>query len=140
MKEMTTAEFAKANLAALEEPVSVRRYTKVVGTYYPDGYAPAAAPAPLQAALESIPDFMPETVAPSSTKATAKIIEDLTEEVRRLKKELAARPPTPITDGLPESWRPQPVAVAKIRAGDPFAGLAKQDHEFFERKLGTKKK
>jgi hypothetical protein len=30
--------------------------------------------------------------------------------------------------------------VDKMKAGDPFAGLAKQDREFFERKLGTKKK
>jgi hypothetical protein len=132
MKEMTTAEFAKANLAALEEPVRVRRYTKTVGVYYPEGFEPASAPQPAQVTLEE--------VAPSSVEATQKIVEDLTQEVARLKRELAARPF--VTPSRPPSLPTD--AVGKVvsvprRDDDPFAGLAKQDREFFERKLGKKK-
>lgn len=134
MREMTTAEFAKANLAALEEPVTIRRYTKTVGTYYPEGYEPAAPPPQPTLGLDD--------VAPASVKATAKIVEDLTEEVARLKRELAARPVIQV----PEVMRAQPAALAVIDRkrvksdDDPFVGLAKQDREFFERKLGTKRK
>ena len=35
MKEMTSAEFTRANLSTLDEPVVIKRYTKVIGTYYP---------------------------------------------------------------------------------------------------------
>lgn len=38
MKEMTSAEFTRANLSTLDEPVVIKRYTKVIGTYYPEGY------------------------------------------------------------------------------------------------------
>ena len=80
MKEMTSAEFAKANLAALAEPVSVRRYTKHLGTYYPEGYTPAKPP-----------DL---GLTWSEDRETDKLrIAELEEEVKRLRRELAARPP-----------------------------------------------
>jgi hypothetical protein len=124
MKEMTTAEFAKANLAAIEEPVSIRRYTKTVGTYYPEGFEPASMPRPAQVSLDEVAEAAPESI-----KATQKIVDDLIEEVARLKQELARRPASiGATTAFP-----------KTKAGDPFAGLAKQDREFFERKLGKKK-
>jgi hypothetical protein len=128
MKEMTTAEFAKANLAELTEPISIRRYTKSVGKYYPEGYEPATppqSPAP--------PDFgllVPDLPAPA-----AKRVADLEDEVARLKRELAARPAILTAPKLPD-------AVSRLqvsKSSDPFSGLAKQDREFFERKLGTKK-
>ena len=130
MREMTSAEFAKANLAGLEEPIAIRRYTKTVGVYYPEGYAAPtavinmgseASPEQVEALrlqLEAIDNI---TVPVAATKR----IEELEDEVKRLKRELAARP-----------------AVANIvlrHPEDPFAGLAKQDKEFFERKLGKKK-
>jgi hypothetical protein len=126
MKEMTTAEFAKANLAALAEPVQIRRYTTTVGTYYPQGYEPQTAEPPPTLGLET-----PQITFQPDPDAVAKIVE-LELEVRRLKQELAKRPA-----GLEPDIRPRPVAVDKVKAGDPFAGLAKQDRDFFERKLGT---
>lgn len=121
MKEMTSAEFARANLAELDEPVRIRRYTKTVGTYYPDGYEPSVAEPPPQVALPL------DEIAPSSVKASQKVLEELTEEIARLKRELARRSIAEPT------WRTS-------TGGDPFAGLAKQDRDFFERKLGGKKK
>lgn len=118
MKEMTSAEFARANLAELDEPVRIRRYTKTVGTYYPDGFEPSETP---QVALPL------EEIAPSSVKASQKVLEELTDEVARLKRELAKRLPI---EGL----------AGPTRGHDPFSGLAKQDRDFFERKLGGKKK
>jgi hypothetical protein len=134
IREMTTAEFAKANLAALEETVTIRRYTQVIGTYYPKGFEPSEVP--------PAPTLGLDEIAPSSAKATAKILEDLTDEVRRLKKELAARP-TITTTAMPESGH-ETIAVTinpyrPTRSDDPFAALAKQDRDFFERKLGKKK-
>jgi len=40
MREMTSAEFTRANLSTLTEPVAIKRYTKVIGTYYPEGIDP----------------------------------------------------------------------------------------------------
>lgn len=130
MREMTTAEFAKANLAALQEPVKVRRYTKSVGTYYPEGYI-AALPGEteVQTTLAAIPDQTP------SLSAAREKIEELEAEVKRLKKELAARPPVG-TEFVGQERRTVPQHPMK----DVFSDLAKQDREFFERKLGTKKK
>lgn len=128
MKEMTTAEFAKANLAALDEPVRIRRYTTTVGTYYPQGYEPAAGPD-----LEPQTLFGYDEVLGASTKR----IEELEEEVGRLKKELAKRPAVAVTAG--GSTEALLKASMTSRSDDPFAGLAKQDREFFERKLGKKK-
>jgi|PlaIllAssembly_1097288.scaffolds.fasta_scaffold713965_2 hypothetical protein len=132
MKEMTTAEFAKANLAALAEPVQIRRYTTTVGTYYPQGFEPSVAPVapPPTLGLTVAHDPDPEVVA--------KIV-DLELEVKRLKQELAKRP---AALEVPEAFAPKPVAVSTITqpkksSEDPFAGLAKQDRDFFERKLGT---
>ena len=122
---MTTAEFAKANLAALAEPVSVRRYTQVVGTYYPMGYEPASAPPPPTLGLEGVSLI-------GDLEAAEKHVRDLELEVKRLKQELAKRPA-----GLEPDTKTRPVAMDKVKAGDPFAGLGKQDREFFERKLGT---
>jgi len=135
MKEMTTAEFAKANLAALAEPVSVRRYTQVVGTYYPMGYEPSSAP------VAPPPDLglvEPKITFNEQPDLLAKIV-DLELEVKRLKQELAKRP---AALEVPEAFRPKPAAIGVVvnprkASDDPFAGLAKQDRDFFERKLGT---
>ena len=120
MKEMTSAEFAKANLAGLTEPVSVRRYNKTIGVYYPDGFAPSEAP---QLSIEEV----------ETKTAMRERIGDLEGEVQRLKRELATRSVAePVT--IPEKR-----TVRAVRTDDPFLGLAKQDREFFERKLGKKK-
>jgi hypothetical protein len=140
MKEMTTAEFAKANLAALAEPVTVRRYTNTVGTYYPEGFEPAVAPSPSQIDL----DFTSAAVdvAVEKAKDLQKRVEQLEEDNRHLKKELAARPPA-VVDAVSHTTVPR-TAIDPIRprsaSANPFDGLPKQDREFFERKLGTKKK
>lgn len=131
MRDMTTAEFAKANLAALEEPVSIRRYTKVLGTYYPEGFEPATVPPQPTLDLEAHSLI-------SDLEAAEKHVRDLEDEVRILKKELAKRPL------VPESPGRYTEAVGKTmpaprRTDDPFIGLAKQDRDFFERKLGKKK-
>jgi hypothetical protein len=83
MRQMTTAEFAKANLAALEEPVAVRRYTTMIGKYYPDGFEPATGPV-----VATIDLGLME----ASSKVSARRISDLEEEVSRLEQELARRP------------------------------------------------
>jgi len=128
MKEMTTAEFAKANLAALEEPVKVRRYTKSVGTYYPEGYI-ATLPGP---DLKEVSSVLLAAAQPDLMSSATARIEELEGEVKRLKKELASRP-------LP-AVSPIPVTKVQHPMKDVFAGLAKQDREFFERKLGKAKK
>lgn len=137
MKEMTTAEFAKANLAALSEPVTVRRYTKTVGVYYPDGYTPKVE--------VSVPMFAPSDLDAQVVGQAARIVE-LEEEVKHLKKEIASR--AVITPGYVPDLPPavagelpgRPHTMARpVRTDDPFQGLAKQDREFFERKLGKKK-
>lgn len=125
---MTTAEFAKANLAALEEPVTIRRYTKTLGTYYPDGFEPSSVPPP-PALFDEEDDKARNLVRVPATTVT-----DLEAEVKRLKQELAKRPD--VATGIPGF----DAAPSKVKAGDPFAGLAKQDKDFFERKLGTSKK
>jgi hypothetical protein len=128
---MTTAEFAKANLAALEEPVTIRRYTKTLGTYYPDGYEPSSVPPP-PALFDEEDDKARNLVRVPATTVT-----DLEAEVKRLKQELAARPSQELTEGVVVTINPyKPLKPS----GDPFAGLAKQDRDFFERKLGTSKK
>jgi len=128
MRQMTTAEFAKSNLAALEEPVEVRRYTKVVGTYYPESFAPIAAPEALNLALD----------ASLTQVAAQKRVDDLEDEVKRLKQLLSERG---ISSDKLHVWGLDafPAKVAANRKEDPFSGLSKQDREFFERKLGKKK-
>ena len=37
MKEMTSAEFKRANFEELTEPVAIKRYKDVRGYYYPIG-------------------------------------------------------------------------------------------------------
>ncbi len=136
MKEMTSAEFAKANLAALEEPVTIRRYTKALGTYYPVGtvYVAPDAPPP--------PSLFADLPVPGLSAATKRISE-LEEEVARLKKLLAARPPEYVMP--PGRFLDQTSSSAPLPKPDPdrvrsaFADLPKQDREFFERKLGKKK-
>jgi hypothetical protein len=119
MREMTTAEFAKANLAALEEPVSVRRYTKVVGTYYPSSFSPAP--------VEAINLALDAGLAEANSQKRVDALED---EIKRLKKLLAARQPAvTMTTALGRADIPR----------NAFDDLAKQDREFFERKLGKKK-
>jgi len=141
MREMTTAEFAKANLAALEEPVKIRRYTKAVGTYYPEGYI-ASLPV-------AVPAFEPGLLDAEVVDQAAQIVA-LEDEVKHLKKLLAAKMETfsetqartgtvavPVgSELLAQERRTVPTHPMK----DVFSDLAKQDREFFERKLGTKKK
>jgi hypothetical protein len=133
MKEMTTAEFGRANLAALTEPVKIRRYTKAVGTYYPEGYIAGLPEAEPPLTTGFAPVIPPPDQSPSLSAAREKI-EELENEVKRLKRELAARPP--------ESPEPADRVIPPLRIEHPmkdvFAGLAKQDREFFERKLGKK--
>lgn len=118
---MTSAEFAKANIAAINGPVRIRRYTKLLGIYYPEGFSPAE-PRSAQLALED---------PIKTTKADLlKQIESLEEDNRHLKKLLAARTEAVKTT----SSLPPPSKLS-----DPFATLPKQDREFFERKLGKKK-
>lgn len=164
MKEMTWAEFAKANAANVTEPVQIRRYTKVVGTYYPEGFLPAADPPlpPADLGLVGVGGTVEAShmegdvhvidklnLKEVSVSASRKRIQELEEEVKRLKKELAARSP------LPEAWKAQPVGLealntqerrriskANVNPDIPqsvFDGLPKQDREFFERKLGRRK-
>jgi hypothetical protein len=40
MREATTSEFGKLTLADLTEPVGVRRYTQLIGIFYPAGMEP----------------------------------------------------------------------------------------------------
>lgn len=120
MKEMTSAEFARANLAELDEPVRIRRYTKAVGTYYPDGFEPILEEGPPTLPLAETPKELTKQIAQE------RIIE-LEGEVARLKRELARRLPI---EGL----------AGPTKGHDPFSGLAKQDRDFFERKLRGKKK
>lgn len=142
MKELTTAQFAKTNLEALAEPVSIRRYTKVVGTYYPAAFDPTfAPPAPAPPDLGLVAEIPVDV--PRSPSA-AKRVEELEEEVAMLKRELAARPIVHIQ--VPEAFMAQPAAMAKVAARKPealpkdvFDALPKQDREFFERKLGRRK-
>lgn len=116
VKEMTTAEFQRAPLTAITEPVQVRRYTTVVGVYYPHGQEPETED--LQAKLDTVYGVMP---SPSQTNR----VKELEDEVAHLKRQLAAR-----SDKAP------------VRAERHFDldVLPKQDREFFERKLGGKKK
>jgi hypothetical protein len=140
MREMTTAEFAKANLAALAEPVSVRRYTQVVGTYYPMGYEPASAPQlPLPDPTLVGTEYGPVHSLIGDLAAAEKHVRDLELEVKRLKQDLARRPLTVSPVGKDTS-AVGGTTYAVRRTDDPFVGLAKQDREFFERKLGTGKK
>jgi hypothetical protein len=110
MIQMTTAEFGKANLTKIEDVVEIRRYSTVVGTFYPAGKAVVT----LQAAVEH-------------TQVAQERIDALETEVKALKRLLAAKS-APIASS----------SSVKVD-GDPFSGLAKQDRDFFERKLGKKK-
>jgi hypothetical protein len=40
MKEMTSAEFKRANFEELTEPVAIKRYKDIRGYYYPVGFEP----------------------------------------------------------------------------------------------------
>ena len=125
MKEMTTAEFAKANLAALEEPVSVRRYTKTIGTFIPQSYADDTTRT-LQMQLDAI-DKVPEISLGLPTKPDR--IAELEEEIKHLKQELAKRP-----EAVPIESTAGHTKKTKGGQEDPFADLPKQDREFFLRK------
>jgi hypothetical protein len=109
MIQMTTVEFGKANLTKIEEVVEIRRYSTVVGTFYPAGKAVVT----VQASIDQ-------------NREAQKRIEELEDEVKALKRLLAAKS--------------APIASSVKVDGDPFSGLAKQDRDFFERKLGGSKK
>jgi len=110
---MTTAEFSKANLTKIDDVVEIRRYNTVVGTFYPAG----------DAVITLQGDETP-------LKEAAKRISELEDEVKALKKLLAAKS----TESEPR------ITSSSVRiASDPFSGLPKQDREFFERKSGKKK-
>jgi hypothetical protein len=131
MKRMTTAEFGKSNLADLTEPVEVRRYTTVVGTFYP---ATGAVLPPAD------PDLIGTEYGPSQTQ---KRIKELEEEVKHLKKALAAKmemSQAVSADG--ETQRtPSRTVVALEHAADVerrVSGLHQQDLDYINRKLGKK--
>lgn len=134
---MTTAEFQKTKLEALEEPVKVRRYTKAVGTYYPEGYIATLAVA--------VPAFEPGLLDAEVVDQAAQIVA-LEDEVKHLKKLLAAKMESfealqartgtvavPVGNELLSQERR---TVPQHPMKDVFSDLAKQDREFFERKLG----
>jgi hypothetical protein len=141
MKDMTTAEFQKTKLEALEEPVKVRRYTKAVGTYYPEGYIATLAVA--------VPAFEPGLLDAEVVDQAAQIVA-LEDEVKHLKKLLAAkmesfealqaRTGTVVVPVGSELLSQERRTVPQHPMKDVFSDLAKQDREFFERKLGTGKK
>jgi hypothetical protein len=137
MKDMTTAEFQKTKLEALEEPVKVRRYTKAVGTYYPEGYIATLAVA--------VPAFEPGLLDAEVVDQAAQIVA-LEDEVKHLKKLLAAkmesfealqaRTGTVVVPVGSELLSQERRTVPQHPMKDVFSDLAKQDREFFERKLG----
>jgi hypothetical protein len=93
MREMTTAEFAKYNLAGLQEPVSIRRYTKKIGVYYPDGTSPLSmiqmGPTPSPEQVEAL---RMQLEIPTPDRVNDDRIRELEEENAILKLELARRP------------------------------------------------
>jgi hypothetical protein len=107
MRQMTSAQFQGANMSQIDEPVEIKRYKTVMGVYYPSGAAPEASS--------------------DAEKALAARVEELEEEVKALKRRLAAQS------------APQVTSSSVRVTSDPFSGLSKQDREFFERKLGKKK-
>jgi len=117
MIQMTSAEFAKANLTQIDDPVEVTRYGKLLGTFYPAGKAVVTL-----LEVTSTPDSLI-----GDLKAAEERIHELEDEVKRLKRLVAAK-------SVPISASGSITSV-----GDPFSGLPKQDREFFERKLGKKK-
>lgn len=129
MRDMTTAEFQKAKLDALTEPVRIRRYTKAVGTYYPEGFEPSTAPKTAPASVQS-------SVLDEEIVAAQKVITQLEEDNRHLKKMLAARDTPNVQPVGSELLSQERRTIPQHPMKDAFAGLAKQDREFFERKLG----
>jgi hypothetical protein len=75
MKQVTSAEF-RTGFSMYLEPVEVRRYTNVIGTWYPEG-------------TESPVEEVPITTQMLATYRTE--IEAQAEEIKQLKKMLAAR-------------------------------------------------
>ena len=75
------------------------------------------------ALLRDVPDSLTEALR----LRDARILE-LEEEVRQLKRQLAAKAIA------------SPIGRWDVRATDPFAHLPKADREWMERKAGTKKK
>jgi hypothetical protein len=124
MKEMTTAEFRAADLEALEEPVRLRKYKKRLGTYFPSSFEPSVA----------------DLDAPAPSRAQSERILELEDEVRRLKKLLAAREtPARLPEGSEELLsRSRRTVKVPRHVEDPIKGLPNQDRQFFERKLGKK--
>ena len=113
MKTMTTAEFGRTGLASFTEPVEVKRYATVVGIWYPTG---GVLP-------PSDPDLMGH--GPSTTQ---KRVEELEEEIKHLKKLLAAKAEKAPVD---------PVAKA-ADVDRRVSGLHQQDLDYINRKLGKK--
>ena len=75
MREMTTNEFANVTVSSLTEPVTVRRYTKTVGTWYPVGTEPGDG----QTRVSEVADHA----------ECERRISDLEDEVKRLKQDKA---------------------------------------------------
>jgi hypothetical protein len=110
MIQMTSAEFAKANLTKIDDLVGISRYGKLLGTFTPASMA-----------------VEPQEGSKEGLKAAQERIEALEDEVKRLKRLLAAQA------------APQATSSSVKLSSDPFSGLAPQDRAFFERKLGKKK-
>ena len=126
MKQMTTAEFSRSNLAIFDEPIEVKRYSTVVGTFYPVGSDPV--------------DRMTTDCVVHDPR-----IVDLEEKVKHLKKLLAAK--TVDADGETQRTATRTVlSVAKAIDADQKAleverrisGLHQQDLDYINRKLGKK--
>jgi hypothetical protein len=102
MKQVTSAEFRTA-FAMYLEPVEVRRYTNIIGTWYPEG---------TESPVEEVP-ITTEMLATYKTEIDAQA-----EEIKQLKKMLAMRnqpsasiPPAP-DQGFGRS-HPVPKPVSK---------------------------
>lgn len=124
MREMTSAEFTRVNLTKLDAPVTIKRYTKIIGAYYPAAFEPADAPISIHP-----PEFY--------EKDARDKIEALEVEVKRLKQLLAQR-------DMPNMLA-KPVLTNAIagegsgRGVRPLARLRSQDRDFLARKLEEKK-
>jgi len=115
MKQMTTAEFSRSNLAVFDEPIEVKRYSTVVGTFYPTGADP----------IDRV----------VSVTAVEPRVADLEEEIKHLKKLLAAKAET--TRAV-SAARAIDADVKALEVERRVSGLHQQDLDYINRKLGKK--